>query len=810
MSKSIYTRSLAGLSAAALALVGLAGAAAADPAESPEPTTSDTAEAPSEETAATDEATDGADTDASPVEEEASDNDAADAGEVTEETAVTAKNTPEAKAAATPDYVALDILNITDFHGRINQAAKIATFIDQFRSANPDGTIFTSSGDNIGATTFESSSQDDKPTITVLNMMGLRVSAVGNHEFDKGWDDFVAKNATTDFTYLGANVENEVPDLPGHEVVDLNGVKVGFVGILTEDMDALVSPDGVKGIGWGDMVTHANAQAEILTDGNEANGEADVLIALVHEGPNSPDVADGEFSTLANGISEKYTAVFAGHTHIAYNTEHRGIQFLQSGQYGEGVGHLGLQFDKNHEGEGFYKPFVATAGVTATKNLQVTPDPEIAAYVKDVTEKAEEIGKEVIGYTAGDFLRGKNTNSSENRGSESTIGNLVAEAHLAQAQVTHGDTDFAVMNPGGIRADLLYKADADGAVTLKDAAVIQPFANSLMVVRLKGAEIKQLLEEQWQLDKEGNVPNRAFLKLGIAGFSYTYDPAAERGERITSITLDNGEPMDMAAEYSVAANSFLAAGGDNFHAFAGKAAQDTGQIDLDATIEYIKKTAATKDTALQPKYTQRSIGIHDVKGNLPEALVVSGTELSLEFSSLSFSAEAVTGGKVATELTCEFSLVDGDSLGKETVAVDNTVSDGADETGKAAIELTVPDLTGREGQTIALVCSTDLGDEVTVATGKVDGTPGEEPTEQPTEQPTEEPTEQPTEDPTGTPTEPGKPGPSDPGKPGKPGQPGKPALPITGAQSDHLGIAALLLVGAGLASVGIARRQALR
>ncbi len=803
MSKSIYTRSLAGLSAAALALVGLAGAAAADPAESPEPTTSDTVEAPSEEsesgTEATDEAGNGNDADAETPADEATDSegDAADEGEAGETSTTESKIGLQASTQAAPDYAALDILNITDFHGRINQAAKIATFLNQFRSENPDGTIFTSSGDNIGATTFESSSQDDKPTITVLNMMGLRVSAVGNHEFDKGWDDFVAKNATTDFTYLGANVENEVPDLPGHEVFDLNGVKVGFVGILTEDMGSLVSPDGVKGIGWGDMVEHANAQAEILTDGDEANGEADVLIALVHEGPNTPDVAAGEFSTLANGISEKYTAVFAGHTHIAYNTEHRGIQFLQSGQYGEGVGHLGLQYDKNHDVEGFYKPKVTIAGITATKSLDVTPDPEIAAYVKEVTDRAEEIGKEVIGYTAGDFLRGKNTDGSENRGSESTIGNLVAEAHLAQAKVTQENTDFAVMNPGGIRADLLYKADSDGAVTLKDAAVIQPFANSLMVVTLTGAEIKQMLEEQWQLDKDGNVPNRAFLKLGIAGFSYTYDPAAERGERITSITLDNGEPIDMAANYRVAANSFLATGGDNFHVLAGKPIQDTGQIDLDATIDYIKNTAATKDTALQPKFNQRSIGIHDVKGNLPEDLVVSGSELSLEFSSLSFSAEAVTGGKVATELTCEFSLVDGDSLGKETVAVDNTVSDGADETGKATIDLTVPDLTGREGQTIALVCSTDLGDEVTVATGKVDGTPGEEPTEQPTE----EPTEQPTEDPTGTPTEPGKPGPSD---------PGKPSLPITGAQSDHLGIAALLLVGAGLASVGIARRQALR
>ncbi|OKL54563.1 hypothetical protein BSZ39_03275 [Bowdeniella nasicola] len=349
MSKSIYTRSLAGLSAAALALVGFAGAAYADPEGDASPNPEATQTTPPTETDApgegSEDESDGKDTDDTEKPEETEPGEKPvepDKGEADKDEAD--KGEESGKEATGPDMgtmaaeaKAIDILNITDFHGRIKSGPVISSFVKQERAKNPEGTIFSSSGDNFGASTFESSILDDKPSIDVLNAMGLEVSSVGNHEFDKGWEDFKKKIAASKFPVLGANVKGETPpELKGSHVVTLdNGVRVGFVGLITEDMPSLVSPAGIKGITWESITDTANKVADELTDGNDDNGEADVLVALVHEGPATSEItAGGAFKKFAEGVSEKYTAVFAGHTHIAYNTEFRGIQFLQAGKYG--------------------------------------------------------------------------------------------------------------------------------------------------------------------------------------------------------------------------------------------------------------------------------------------------------------------------------------------------------------------------------------------------------------------------------------------------------------------------------------------
>ena len=139
------------------------------------------------------------------------------------------------------------------------------------------------------------------------------------------------------------------------------------------------------------------------------------------------------------------------------------------------------------------------------------------------------------------------------------------------------------MNPGGLRADLLY--GEDGTVSYKDAAEVQPFANTLITFNLTGAQIREALEQQWQ--PAGSERNK--LHLGISeGLAYTYVEDAAQGEHIKDITF-KGEPLDEEATFRVAANAFLATGGDNFAAFAaGTDHADSGQIDLDATVNYFK------------------------------------------------------------------------------------------------------------------------------------------------------------------------------------------------------------------------------
>lgn len=180
-----------------------------------------------------------------------------------------------------------------------------------------------------------------------------------------------------------------------------------------------------------------------------------------------------------------------------------------------------------------------------------------------------------------------------------------------------------------------------------------------------------MLEEQWQ--PAGSA--RPFLKLGVSkGLVYTYDPAAAQGSRITSITLD-GAPLDPAKNYTVAANSFLAAGGDNFFTFKeGTGKRDTGKVDLQSMVDWFdaNKTAS-------PDYAQRAVGVAvspaDADG------YSAGDQVTVSLSSLAFSAGEPAPGEVSLSLG-DTQLAAG--------AVDPAVVDTTDEGGRASLTFTVP------------------------------------------------------------------------------------------------------------------------
>ena len=130
-----------------------------------------------------------------------------------------------------------------------------------------------------------------------------------------------------------------------------------------------------------------------------------------------------------------------------------------------------------------------------------------------------------------------------------------------------------------------------------------------MTVELTGAQIKSLLEQQWQRDAEGNIPSRPFLRLGTSkGFSFTEDATRAEGDRITGMWLD-GEPIDAAAAYTVSATNFLVSGGDNFRALTeGTAKTDTGFTDLQATVDYLAAKAPVGGAPLPVDYGQHGVG----------------------------------------------------------------------------------------------------------------------------------------------------------------------------------------------------------
>ncbi|MFL6133377.1 MAG: ExeM/NucH family extracellular endonuclease, partial [Nocardioidaceae bacterium] len=264
--------------------------------------------------------------------------------------------------------VALNLLGMNDFHGRIDtNTTKWATTVERLRdAAGADQTLLISAGDNVGASLFPSASAEDNPTIDTLNAIGLDASSVGNHEFDKGFadlQDHIIKRA--DWKYLGANVYNkgsQDPALPEYATFVRDGVKVGVIGGVTQQTPSLVSPEGIASLDFGDPVLAANRVSDELTDGDPANGEADVIVASFHEGASegTPEggtledevAAGGAFAHIVKDLSPKVDAIFTGHTHKVYawdapvpGTPGKTRPILQTGEYGNNVGQIRLFVD---------------------------------------------------------------------------------------------------------------------------------------------------------------------------------------------------------------------------------------------------------------------------------------------------------------------------------------------------------------------------------------------------------------------------------------------------------------------------------
>ncbi|MEU6806837.1 5'-nucleotidase, partial [Streptomyces neyagawaensis] len=189
------------------------------------------------------------------------------------------------------------------------------------------------------------------------------------------------------------------------------------------------------------------------------------------------------------------------------------------------------------------------------------------------------------------------------RDAESDLANLVADAQLAATSAADkGGAQIALMNPGGVRADLVYATstggEAPGEITYAEAFAVQPFSGSLVTVDLTGAQIEKILEEQFN-----NSGTRApTLILGVSkGLTYSYSRGGPVGDRIDPASIKlNGETLKPDDTYRVAANTFLAAGGDGFTTFAlGKNTMGGGD-DIAALTEYL-----TASSPVPPPGTDR-------------------------------------------------------------------------------------------------------------------------------------------------------------------------------------------------------------
>ncbi len=576
--------------------------------------------------------------------------------------------------AGAADDVTINLVGINDFHGRIDASTvQWAGTVEKLRAdGGGDGrSLIVSAGDNVGASVFASSLQGDQPTLDILNLIGLDATAVGNHEFDQGYDDLAKRIVpAAKFDILGANVRKADGSraLPAYKIYALDGVKVAVVGAVTQETPTLVSPDRVSGLTFGDPSDSINeAVAEIKA--LPADQQPDVTVASFHEG--APDGAatfqqavssSTVFRRLVENTSPDVDAIFMGHTHQKYvydapipGQSGKTRPVVQTGQYGENVGQISLTVDPDTDVVSAAKAQTVARSTTSDADL-IKTYPSLAAIKKvrdDAVAYAAKEGNVKKGTITADITRAFTdpaNYSGPDRTNESTMGNLVADALLYRVATTTPGADLGIVNPGGLRADLVKagvpndQVNTEGVVTRAELNTVLPFANNLNSVAVTGAVLKEILEQQWPT----GGATRTYLQLGVSkNVSYTYDASRALGDRITAVRI-SGAPLDPAKTYRVATFSFLAAGGDNFAAFKKGVSTDTALVDRDGWEQFF-----AEKSPVSPDFAKRSASVTGVAssykafGNVSVALSKLDLTSTGSPANTSLTATVTSGGTVA-------------------------------------------------------------------------------------------------------------------------------------------------------------------
>lgn len=491
----------------------------------------------------------------------------------------------------------LQLLGINDFHGQLDTYNSrlnaggieyLAAYLKQREATNPN-TLLVHAGDVVGASSPVSALLQDEPTIRFLNELGFDVGTVGNHEFDEGVAEMLrlinggshpktvekfGEFEGASFPYVAANVidaTTKEPVLDPYHIETVNGVPVGFIGIALSDTPSIVTPSGVAGVEFTDETEAINKYADELK-----NKGVETIIVLAHNpsySRNDGTNASEELVDIANNIDDEVDVLFGGHNHAFTNTTVDGKLLVQSYSYGTAFSDVDLTIDP------VTKDVIAKkAEIVTTYRDRITPDAKVKAMLDEYLEDVAPILNEVLGSTPAAITR------TANASGESAMGNLIADAMRYQT-----GTDFAFMNPGGIRADI----DA-GDITWKEAFTVQPFGNDLVKMNVTGNEIKTLLEQQWG-SKVRIMP--------ISGLKVTYDDSRAAGDRIVSIVKTDGTPLSMDQTYSITVNNYMADGGDGYTVLAGIKDRTIDVVDLDALVNYIK-TQRTVNPQIEGRVTK--------------------------------------------------------------------------------------------------------------------------------------------------------------------------------------------------------------
>ena len=539
------------------------------------------------------------------------------------------------KNADPASYVEIKLLGINDFHGQLSTGRRVANrpvggaavlgaYLRSAQTGMERNTMIVHAGDHVGASPAASALLQDEPAISFLNLLASEqceyaeterghdhddadddhgnedraqtrktqcniVGTLGNHEFDEGQVEMLrlirgGNHANgpfletpyrgARFPYVSANVVDErtgKPILAPYVIRKISGMPVAFIGAVLKETPSIVTPQGIAGLRFLDEATAINRYvAELKAKHVRA------IVVTIHQGgrqtnyigPTQPSATvTGAIADIVAQLDDEVDAVVSGHAHAFTNAlvkNRNGKEILVTQAFSAGTAYADIKLKIDWRSRDVVEKSAAVVTTFGDTGPGLTPDPAIAQLVADAEARVAPLVERVIGTAA------HNISGAQRASGESALGNLIADAQRAAMA-----TDFAFMNPGGIRADI-----AAGPVTWGELFTVQPFANDLVKMSLTGAQLYELLNQQWQ--------GQPFPRLlQISGLSYTWDNARAVGDRVVEIRA-NGAAIDRNASYTVTVNSFIAGGGDNFGVLTQGTNRVVGPVDLDALVAYIE------------------------------------------------------------------------------------------------------------------------------------------------------------------------------------------------------------------------------
>jgi 2',3'-cyclic-nucleotide 2'-phosphodiesterase / 3'-nucleotidase len=510
--------------------------------------------------------------------------------------------------AAAPSHVTVTLLSTTDVHGHIEPwdyyankpadlgLAKIATLIKQVR-AEPPHALLLDCGDTIQGTPLayyfaEKDSSKPNPTIAAFNALHYDAMAVGNHEFNFGEEVMWEAKSQSQFPWLAANVEQThtkgVQHIGSYIIKNVDGVRVGIVGFVTPGIPRWEIPEHYKGYEFEPIV---DAAKRVIP---EVRKQVDLLVVIMHSGldrdpqtgASAPDQLDNENAAwdLANQVPE-IDMIFYGHTHREMSELMvHGVLLSQAKNWGQSLARADVEMSRDAGGRWL---IASKHSKTLPVTPDVAPDPEIMKLAEPYQQATQKYLDTPIANSekelTGEFARYQDDP-------------LVDLIHKVQLDGGHADVSMATMFSSGVKIPA-------GPVTVRQAAALYVYENTLYVVEMTGAQLKDALEHAASFFPAWPVPAGEPIRLPgynadcAEGVSYVIDLTQPVGQRIRDLMF-HGKPLDPAHVLRVAINNYRYTGGGRYSVYQGLPVVYRSPVEIrELMIDYLTRTKEIPPTA---------------------------------------------------------------------------------------------------------------------------------------------------------------------------------------------------------------------